>query len=105
MEKAMDDAPNEAQWDPWFRTRSPEQAIHLCESAYYPHRLRLLGPSQGFGLTQRVISVGPMTVGEVTYETDVAMRFDEARASYHVCVPLEGWLEARHRGQTGTLTS
>jgi AraC-like DNA-binding protein len=32
------------------------------------------------------------------------MRFDETRASYHVCVPLEGWLEARHRGQQVTST-
>jgi AraC-like DNA-binding protein len=104
MQTAMSGASSAAQPDPWFRTRSPEQAIHLCEAAYYPHRLRLLGPSKSFGLTQRVISVGPLTVGEVTYETDVAMRFDEARASYHVCVPLEGWLQTRHRGQQVTST-
>jgi AraC-like DNA-binding protein len=102
MEKAMDD--NEAQWDPWFRTRSPEQAIHLCESAYYPHRLRLLGPSQGFGLTQRVTCVGPITVGDITYATDVALGFDQNRTSYHVHVPLHGWLESRHRGQQLTST-
>src|SRR5258708_37460824 len=104
MQTAMSGATPVAQPDPSFRTRSPEQAIRLCETAYYPHRLRLLGPSESFGLTQRATSVGPMTVGEVTYETDVAMRFDEARASYHVCVPLEGWLEARHRGHEVTST-
>jgi AraC-like DNA-binding protein len=102
MQTARSDATAQAQPDPWFRTRSPEQAIHLCETAYYPHRLRLLGPSKSFGLTQRVTSVGPLTVGDVTYETDVAIRFDEARASYHVCVPLEGGLETRHRGQQVT---
>jgi AraC-like DNA-binding protein len=100
--KAMDD--NEAQCDPWFHTRSPEQAIHLCESAYYPHRLRLLGPSQGFGLTQRVTQVGPITVGDISYATDVALSFDENRASYHVHVPLQGWLESQHRGQQLTST-
>jgi AraC-like DNA-binding protein len=104
MQKAMDEAPNEAQCDPWFRTRSPEQAIHLCESAYYPHRLRLLGPSQGFGLTQRVTQAGPITVGDITYDTDVALRFDQNRSSYHVHVPLNGWLESRHRGQQLTST-
>jgi AraC-like DNA-binding protein len=104
MQTARSDATPQAQPDRWFRTRSPEQAIHLCETAYYPHRLRLLGPSKSFGLTQRVTSVGPMTVGVITYETDVAMRFDETRASYHVCVPLEGRLEARHRGQQVTST-
>jgi AraC-like DNA-binding protein len=92
------------QPDPWFRTRSPEEAIHLCETAYYPHRLGLLGPSNSFGLTQRVTCVGPITVGDITYETDVALNFDETRASYHVCVPLKGWLESRHRGQQLTLT-
>jgi AraC-like DNA-binding protein len=102
MEIAMDD--KEAQWDPWFRTRSPEQAIHLCESAYYPHRLRLLGPSQGFGFTQRVTCVGPITVGDITYATDVALGFDQNRTSYHVHVPLHGWLESRHRGQQLTST-
>jgi AraC-like DNA-binding protein len=85
--------------DPWFRTRSPEEAIHLCGTAYYPHRLELLGPSHRFGLTQSVSCVGPITVGDVTYESDVAINFDESRASYHVCVPLNGWLESRHRGQ------
>jgi hypothetical protein len=90
MEKAMDDAPTEAQGDPWFRTRSPAQAIHLCESAYYPHRLRLLGPTQGFGFTQRVTRVGPITVGDITYDTDVALGFDQSLSSYHVLVPLKG---------------
>src|SRR3982074_3325700 len=104
MEKAIDEAPTEAQGDPWFRTRSPEQAIHLCETAYYPHQLRLLGPSTSFGLAQRVTCVGPITVGDITYETDVGIDFDEARASYHVCVPLKGWLEARAPGQQLTST-
>ncbi|MCW2686372.1 MAG: AraC family transcriptional regulator [Mycobacterium sp.] len=79
-------------------------AIHLCETAYYPHRLRLLGPSRGFGLTQRATSVGPITVGDVTYRTDVGISFDETRASYHVCVPLKGSLESWHRGLELTST-
>jgi AraC-like DNA-binding protein len=98
------DTPQVAPPDPSFRTTSPEQAIHLCETAFYPHRLGLLGPSKSFGLTQRVTCVGPITVGDITYETDVALGFDEVRASYHVCVPLNGWLESRHRGQQLTLT-
>jgi AraC-like DNA-binding protein len=99
METATDDNDKEAQRDRWFRTRSPEQAIHLCATAYYPHRLSLLGPSHGFGFTQRVTRVGPITVGDITYETDVALGFDENRSSYQVLVPLQGWLESRHRGQ------
>ena len=96
---------NQVAWpDPWFRTTSPDEAIHLCEDAYYPHQLRLLGPSNCFGLTQRVTCAGPITVGDVTYDTEVALKFDASRASYHICVPLNGWLESRHRGQQLTLT-
>jgi len=43
-------------------------------------------------------------VGDIIYGTDVAINFDEVRASYHVCVPLKGWLESRHLGQQLTLT-
>jgi AraC-like DNA-binding protein len=100
----MGDSLQVAPSDPWFRTTSPEEAIQLCETAYYPHRLELLGPSNSFGLTQRVTCVGPITVGDITYETDVALAFDETRASYLVCVPLNGWLESRHRGQQLTAT-
>lgn len=64
----------------------------------------MLGPSNSFGLTQRVTGVGPITVGDITYDTDVALNFDQTRPSYHVCVPLEGWLESRHRGQQLTST-
>jgi AraC-like DNA-binding protein len=84
---------------PWFRTRSPEEAIHLCALSFYPHRLALLGPSHSFGMSQRVTRVGPITLGDNTYESDVALRFDGGRASYHVCVPLRGRLESRHRGR------
>jgi AraC-like DNA-binding protein len=95
----MADPTQDAASDPWFRTTSPERAIHSCSTAFYPHRLTLLGPSNGFGLSQRVTQVGPVAVGDITYQSDVALGFEEPRASYHICVPLTGWLESRHRGQ------
>jgi AraC-like DNA-binding protein len=61
-----------------------------------------LGPSNRFGLIHRVTRVGPITVGDITYDTDVALDFDEIRASYHVNVPLRGWLRSRHRGLEAT---
>jgi AraC-like DNA-binding protein len=100
----MAEPTEDAVSDPWFQTTSPERAIHLCATAFYPHRLTLLGQSNGFGLSQRVTQMGPVTVGDITYQTDVALGFDEPRASYHICVPLNGWLESRHRGQHLTST-
>ena len=86
----MTDHTEDAATDPWFRTTSPEQAIHLCGTAFDPHRLTLPGQSNGLGLTQRVTSVGPVTIGDITYQTDVALGFEDTRGSYHVHVPLEG---------------
>jgi AraC-like DNA-binding protein len=100
----MGDAAQVAALGPWFRTRSPEEAIHLCAASFYPHRLALLGPSHSFGMSQRVTRVGPITIGEVTYDTDVSLGIDDTRASYHVCVPLKGWLRSRHRGEELTAT-
>ena len=90
--------------DPWFRTRSPERAIHLCETAFYPHRLSVLGPSNSFGLALRVTQMGPITLGDITYDTDVALSFNEPRATYHVNVPLKGFVKSQHRGQQLTST-
>jgi len=92
------------QPDSWFRTTSPDVAIHIGETSFYSHRLRLLGHSNSFGLTGCLTCVGPITVGDITYETDVALDFGEPRASYTVHVPMEGWLESRHRGQQLTST-
>jgi hypothetical protein len=69
-------------------TTSPEVAIHIAETSYYRHRLRRLGHSNSFGLTGCVTCVGPITVADVTYGTDVALDFDETRASYTVHVPM-----------------
>jgi AraC-like DNA-binding protein len=93
-----------AQPNSWFRTRSPERAIERCAVSFYPHRLELLGRAHSFGLLERVTCVGPITLGDITYETDVRMYLDESRPSYHVCVPLRGWIQARHRGQELTST-
>jgi AraC-like DNA-binding protein len=104
MGTPMGDAPRAAPSDPWFRTRSPKEAVHVCAAPFYPHRLALLGPSHSFGMSQRVTRAGPITIGEFTYDTDVRIDFDEPRASYHVCVPLNGRVESRYRGQLLTST-
>jgi len=51
MQRRKGDAAQVAPLGPWFRTRSPEEAIHLCAASFYPHRLALLGPSHSFGMS------------------------------------------------------
>ncbi|OBH87223.1 hypothetical protein A5681_13735 [Mycobacterium scrofulaceum] len=73
--------------------------MHLCESAFHSHKLRLLGPSEGFGFTQRLVQAGPITLAELAYDTDVSLGFAEGRDSYYVHIPIEGWLESQHLGR------
>ena len=84
------DATQPTRSESWFSTTSPDVAIHIGETSFYSHRLRLLGHSNSFGLTGCLTCVGPITVGDITYETDVALDFGEPRASYTVHVPMEG---------------
>jgi AraC-like DNA-binding protein len=83
----------------WFRTRSLEQAIHRCESAFHPHQLRLLGRPEEFGFTQRRTQAGAITLAHLSYDSDVWLNFGASRDSYYIHVPLSGHLESRHRGQ------
>jgi AraC-like DNA-binding protein len=91
----------------WLHTTSPEEAVHHSETAFYPMRLTLLGPSRGFARSQRLTRVGPVTVGDVVYASDVRLDYDisdEPRRDYHVTIPLFGRLDSRHFGRELTAT-
>jgi AraC-like DNA-binding protein len=88
----------------WFRTRSPEQAMHLCETAFHPHKLRLLGASSEFGFAQHRTQAGPITLADLSYDTDVSLSFGAGRDSYYIHIPLRGYLESRYSGQELTST-
>lgn len=83
----------------WFRTQSPEAAIDRCESAFHPHTLRFLGPRSAFGFTQRLIHAGPITLADLTYDSDVSLHFAQGRDSYYVHLPINGRLESKYLGQ------
>ena len=71
---------------------SPLQDLLLSTSAQAARALAQLRPHPSR------LSRGPITLGDITYDTDVALSFDEIRASYHINVPIKGWLQSRHRG-------
>jgi AraC-like DNA-binding protein len=73
--------------------------MHLCETAFHPHKLRLLGPTSEFGFAQRRTQAGPITLADLTYDTDVSLGFGEGRDSYYIHIPLSGHLESRYSGQ------
>ncbi len=52
----------------------------------------------------RYVSVGPVTVGDTTIQTDLAVECDAVGAGYYVHLPVAGRLESRHGGSTLTAT-
>jgi AraC-like DNA-binding protein len=67
-----------------------------CAVALYPTKLDVLGKRRS-RVSQRYGSIGPITMGDVTFGRDVRIEVDELGSSYHVNLPLTCHLESRHR--------
>jgi len=80
------------------------QAIHLCQTAFYPHSLTLVRPSKTSDSPNVSHALGRSPSLTSPTRTDVAFSFDQPRASHHINVPLARWFESRHRGQEITVT-
>jgi AraC-like DNA-binding protein len=88
----------------WTTARSLDDAAELCGAALYPQQdIGVLDDPRAFSLTQRVASLGPITVGEIEFGSPVWMDCGEDRSTYHVNVPLSAGLESTHRGQHMTV--
>jgi AraC-like DNA-binding protein len=84
----------------WTTAHSLDDAAKLCGAALYPQQdIGVLDDPRAFTLTQRVASLGPITVGEIEFGSSVWMNCGNDRTTYHVNVPLSGHLESTHRGQ------
>ncbi len=78
--------------------------MELCGAALYEQQdIGVLDDRRAFTLTQRVASLGPITVGEIEFGSPVWMDCGDDRTTYHVNVPLLGRLESTHRGQHMTV--
>ena len=45
-----------------------------------------------------MVTLGPITVGEVRYGTDIRVSIGALETAYHVLVPLNGFIRCQHRG-------
>jgi AraC-like DNA-binding protein len=53
---------------------------------------------------QRHVSVGPVVVSDITFQTDTVVECDDVGAGYYVHLPVSGRLESRHGGSKLTAT-
>jgi AraC-like DNA-binding protein len=61
-------------------------------------------PAGGRQVLQRHVSVGPVVVSDITFQTDTVVECDDVGAGYYVHLPISGRLESRHGGSKLTAT-
>jgi AraC-like DNA-binding protein len=82
-----------------LRTSDVDEAREFCRKMYYgPLRVNPVGDRSGFAFSGDVVMLGPITVGEISYGTDVQLNIADLETSYHVLAPITGTLRSRHRG-------
>ena len=82
-----------------LRTTDVDEALAFCRGLFYgPMRVVPVGDAAGFAFSGDVVRLGPVTVGEISYGTDVHVSTGDLESSYHVLAPLTGSVESRHRG-------
>lgn len=82
-----------------LRTTDLDEARAFCRELYYgPLRIDPVGDPARFRFSADVVLLGPITLGEVEYGTDIRVSIGALETAYHVLVPLTGMLRSRHRG-------
>jgi AraC-like DNA-binding protein len=82
-----------------LRTSDVDEARAFCRGLFYgPLQVSPIGDASMFAFSGDVVRIGPVTVGEISYGSDVHLRIGDLESAYHVLVPLTGSLQSRHRG-------
>jgi AraC-like DNA-binding protein len=82
-----------------LHTADVEEARAFCRELFYaPLRMTMVGDAASFAFSGDVVRLGPVTVGEISYGTEMHLSTGDLESSYHVLAPLAGSLESRHRG-------
>jgi len=82
-----------------LQTTDVDEAGAFCRSLLYGSlQVTLSDDARGFRFAGEVVRLGSITVGEISYGTDVHLTIGELTSAYHVLAPVTGSLESRHRG-------
>jgi AraC-like DNA-binding protein len=86
-----------------LKTADVDEARAFCRQMFYaPLQVRPAGDGAGFSFDGDVVTLGPITVGEISYGTDILLRTSDLETAYHVLAPLTGTVQSRHRGAVVT---
>jgi AraC-like DNA-binding protein len=82
-----------------LRTTDLDEARLFCRRLFYDSvRVRPLGDAARLDFAADGVRLGPVTVGEITYGTDVYVTAPDLETAYHVLAPLTGAVQCRQLG-------
>lgn len=80
-------------------TADMDEARAFCQEMYYgPLNFRPVGSVANLDFAGEVVRIGPVTIGEVSYGTDVGISTTDLTVAYHILAPVTGGLRSHHRG-------
>ncbi|QZY48911.1 AraC family transcriptional regulator [Mycolicibacterium austroafricanum] len=74
-------------------SRDIEEAQTIGGAIYYPHRVDVLGHASDFSMHIDAAQLGPVTMGWLSYDTEVQVGTGALTAAYHVNIPVRGELK------------
>lgn len=77
-----------------LRTRDLDEAQAAGADAYHSHRVSVLGDRDRFGLRLDTVRIGGLTLGRLSYGTEVSVETTEPPTAYQVNVPVSGTVRA-----------
>lgn len=69
-----------------------DDARTLGGELFYPHEVRVLGNEREFQMKITAATFGPVTIGRLSYSTEVEIYTNELRDAYQVNIPMRGEL-------------
>jgi AraC-like DNA-binding protein len=81
-----------------MHTGDVDEARSFCRNMFsYPLDMKPVGSTEGFMFAGDVVQLGPITMGEISYGSDIRMHTGDLETGYHVLAPLSGMMQARQR--------
>lgn len=75
-----------------FTSTDIDDARAVGTDLYYPHEVRILGDKKNFEMKMTAATLGPITIGRLSYSTEVEICTGELRDAYQVNIPMRGEL-------------
>lgn len=83
---------DEVQQETRLVSADVEEARSLGGRIYYPHTTKVVGEERDFKMRVETVRLGPVTLGWLSYDTEVIIRTGELEDGYQINVPVRGSL-------------